>query len=929
MGEKEARMINHTGHHDMTEAKMDVDEQLPAAMTKHSEEEEAPVPMHLEAPRTRQSREQSAFDGSFHSAKEDLTRENSKEPRNSLGAEPVPPQARVSEFAEPSMDVQSPQPPEVESRNSKTLDLETADKNSLMDEDIGDDSLRSPSEGSSPATKGLVRKSSLTFATLPAREPLTTKKSIGARLSRTSHVGVSKGIVSRESFLGRITGGKSLGGALQPETAAGLDGNDEMTLDVDGRPQTGHQGPDSEVREIKLHNMSSTQRLHDKISQLGKSQPARPTKSVPAAAIPSHAAYPELSRESTSINNHQRASKEDEDDGDWIQPPSIEAAKSPRPQLSKSISTDVMENLRGKINISDEDFGREQQQSPRRHSLKGRHASPSIASSGQVPLETVASPSKATEAELAISSTTPVGTPVSARLAEGPISASKSKLQSIMKTARGLFTSSAGASAQAKMELRNQAKLGSPNLASPSKPTAGVEHKDLYPSLDMDQTKNPLPIARPENSAKPAEGRRTRASIEKEKKEKERQRSDMEQQKSNEEESRKETRAKQEKPPVGNTVSNKNEENPNASASQPSKTQQQPNRKSPRRLPDAQQNLSGAEMASDIARDAAVNKISQPPPPPAQEPQLQKPKEIKRPIRPAKETIPKPEPQRVAIRVGTLAPHRIPLSNAALSSGLQDSLPPPTNKQPGLSKKTSTASIQTSASTTNLRSTTTSKPKALIAAEKKKEQVRDPFASFPSHNVCRYINDLQDEREAQRKLEQKREIERKRAAQQEETRRQEQAQRREAEKQREHDRAAAAEDPKKMAQRQAIEVRRQELAKKDQQRIASVSQQQAQPNSRPELGGARPPSKLHTVQDYSRPPVNQHPVANPAKAPIKRVFEPEVDESLRQSRLPGVQSYQSNDAKRRRTNDEPPEEPHVRPTMVPPKRQSNLLKVGT
>ena len=79
----------------------------------------------------------------------------------------------------------------------------------------------------------------------------------------------------------------------------------------------------------------------------------------------------------------------------------------------------------------------------------------------------------------------------------------------------------------------------------------------------------------------------------------------------------------------------------------------------------------------------------------------------------------------------------------------------------------------------------------------------------------------QDEREAQRKLDQKREIERKRATQQEEARRQEQLQRQEIEKQRERERTASAavDDPRKVAQKQAIEKRRMELGKKDQLRV--------------------------------------------------------------------------------------------------------------
>lgn len=85
---------------------------------------------------------------------------------------------------------------------------------------------------------------------------------------------------------------------------------------------------------------------------------------------------------------------------------------------------------------------------------------------------------------------------------------------------------------------------------------------------------------------------------------------------------------------------------------------------------------------------------------------------------------------------------------------------------------------------------------------------------------------------------------------------------------------------------------------------------------------------MQIVQDYGRPPIDQS-ASNPAKAPIKRVFEPDVDEPVRQSRLPGGQPYQANEAKRRRTNDEASEEPVIRPTMVPPKRQSNLLKVSS
>lgn len=696
---------------------MDVDEQVPSAIvTNPGLEERVGQPL-LDIQQPLQSREQSAFDGSFHSAKEDLTREVSKLPSNSHVNRAVSPLPQAPQETESSSKPYSPQLEQTEKSNGPEVDSEMADKASLMDEDIGNDSLRSPSDGSSPGVKGLVRKSSLTFATLPAREPLTTKKSIGARLSRTSHVEAAKGVMSRGSFLGRITGGKSLGGPRQPEASTESHDKDEVDIDDNAGFRIGHEEYDGEAKAAKLHNKSSTQRLHDRINMLGKSQPARPTKSIPAVSAPSIPLYPELPLAPTTSNNAQRSSREDEDEDDWIQPPSTQTTQSPRPQLSKSISADVMENLRGKANIGDEQFGQDtngQQQSPRRHSLDSERDSSAVGISKQAASGAVGSSPKAVRASHGVPSTTPLGTPIFARHADGPISASKSKLQSIMKTARGLFTSSAGASAQAKMELRNQAKFGSPNIPSPSRSSVKDADAELYPSLLVDQNKNVLPAVPPENPAEPPEGRRTRGSIEKEKKEKEHQRADQDLERLKE----KENLGSNEEQPHRDRYTASDEQEVSVHPPEP---QQQPVRKSPRRVQNQQDAASAPENVNENAQNTVAVKSSQPSSTSHQS-QLQKPQNVKRPVKPAKETAPKPEPQRVAIRVGTLS-QRIPLSNAALSSGLQDSLPPPPSKQPGLTKKTSIASIQTSGSNSNLRSATTSKPKALIAAEKKKEQV--------------------------------------------------------------------------------------------------------------------------------------------------------------------------------------------------------------
>ncbi|KAI4196815.1 MAG: hypothetical protein LQ350_006328 [Teloschistes chrysophthalmus] len=890
-GDKEnARLTKDSGYHGMTEDEMDIDEKDDVPASEPKPAKESAGPHLLDQLNTTSSREQSTADVFFQSAKEEVTRELRVQTESTREGTKASPQFPTAQANESTRNEPSPQPQHMKPIDDALTDAKLADKASVLDEDVGMYSMRSPSEASSPGVKGLVRKSSLTFAALPAREPLTTKKSLGARQSQ-----VDRGIMSRNSFLGRITGGKSLGGLRQPDADSEVNDDDPMDIDGVENPSMNQQEFDGQTTTIKLHNKSSTQRLHDRINMLGKSQPARPTKSIPAAAALSQVSYPEMTSKSAIQNSVGLSSRADEDDDDWIQPPSKQAVDSPRPQLSKSVSADVMENLRGKLNISDEDFGRtspEKQPSPRRHSLpRESDCGPFNATSPQ--RQPGGNSSKTITADQALPSTTPVGTPITTRHVDGPISASKSKLQSIMKTARGLFTSSAGASAQAKLELRNQAQLDSPNVPSPSKPPVIQNNTKLYPSLPAEPKANfALPAARPENPAKPPEGRKTRGSMERERKEKERQQADEESEDREDEGAQKLALPQQN----GTAVSGRGSEIP--TTAEPSRVQQQPTRKSPRRV----QNQDDAPKPTEgDARDVLPAKTMQPPPSTHQS-QLQRPREVKRPVKPAKETAPKPEPQRVAIRVGTLS-QRIPLTNAALSSGLQDSLAPAPSKRPGLTKKTSTASIQTAASTSSFRAAA-SKPKALLAAEKKKEQ---------------------DEKEAQRKQEQKREVERKRAAQQEEARQQEQLQRQEAERQREQDRIAAAEDPKKLAQRQAIEKRRQEMAKKEQQRTAPISQQQVPSTTRPELGGARPPSRMQTVPDYNRPP-GVHPAPNPAKAPIKRVLEPEADEPARQSRLPGGQTYQANEAKRRRTNDEDHEEVHIRPTMQPPKRQSNLLK---
>jgi len=116
-------------------------------------------------------------------------------------------------------------------------------------------------------------------------------------------------------------------------------------------------------------------------------------------------------------------------------------------------------------------------------------------------------------------STTPAGTPPKRLHHDGPLNASKSKLQSIMKSARGLFTSTAGVSAQAKMETLSP---GIAPLRSQDWQNKGhsIQNPDLGPA-SLNQMMYPgLPNGSQISiSGEPgkAEGRKTRSNRERKK----------------------------------------------------------------------------------------------------------------------------------------------------------------------------------------------------------------------------------------------------------------------------------------------------------------------------------------------------------------------------------------------------------------------------
>lgn len=729
---KPTKTNTDSGYHGLSEDDTDADEETEVPKKNLDEQpksydlvvSEQPVaaPLEIRSPSPERG---TTTEGSFHSAREGpIESEDAmaiSEPMGSTSNTPkqeAPPnvptiQNLPSKIAEPA---------EVEA-----MDLDHHEEDLALDEQM--DESHSPSQGSSPF-EPLVRKSSLTFAALPAPEPWTTKKSMGSRISRTSQLDQTKNMLGRGSYLGRFTGGKSLGASRQPEASHDVGDDhqvDDMDLDEASRPTAVREESDGDAKITRLHNKSSTQRLHDKINMLGK-QPARPTKSIPASAVVSHPPYPE----SSSADFHARApesiphptsgtvaaSTPEDDEDDWIQPP---PAQSKRPQLPKSMTADVMENIRGKQHIGDNEFESDHDDGALNDPTTSRPTlavisttSPTLARSASAAV--MASPQKTGAAmenkssladqtqnhpDQPATAVTPVENPTSKRNADGPISASKSKLQSIMKTARGLFTSSAGVSAQAKIEA----------LSSPSTRTRGkLQENSSSNKGDGGTDVNQEPPSRPSDPShsnpKQVEGRKTRSSTEKEEKRKEQ-----------EARTREHEQVEEINDPTTTNLATRIE------GSEPRPTQQpRPIRQSPRRLQkqaEAKQSTEESGIRSSNVNGAASGHpvgSSQ-----AQTSLLQKPKDSRRPVKPMKDAASKPKLQ--TIRVGALSQQRLPPSNTALSSSLQESLPPSHTSRPGLVKKASNASIQTSASNASLKNSTSAKPKALIAAERKKEQV--------------------------------------------------------------------------------------------------------------------------------------------------------------------------------------------------------------
>lgn len=837
------------------------------------------------------------------------------------------------------------------------------------------DDIRSPSDGSSPI-RPIVRKSSLNFASLPAREPLTSNKSLGPRVSRISHLDHT-----RTSYYHRQTSGKSLGANAGMEVDDDNDDNegDNENMDIDDDQVMRKEQVDAKVA-IAAHNKTYTQRLQDQISMLGKSQPSgpRPSKSlanlVPAQqpSVPQQPQQTQQSQPAPEAKAHSPIRQKlsvpapgafpEDDDDDWIVPPPAaqpaDRLANPRPEMTKSYSTDVMDGLHGKDTIGGSAFvlPKSRPMSPRKAPTVPERTTSAIgghSKSASVPslpiMENAATPKKT------ISVSNPTLNPVdecavldsppkspSRTLRESPLKHVKNKLSSILKSSKGLLASSAALSAEGKASLMSPSttRLGIHPGPSTDSLRSLKPSESLYPELP-ERTATPPVVASPVRNT----SRRTRASVEREKKEakeKEKERKEVQRIAEQMDKLEKEREKEREKARIFNKERERiaamekqiNEAKEHHRAPQaevatpaPPKSPVKATRTSPRKTKAQKEaeEKAAAAAAAEEARAAGddtdmVDATSIMPPPsiprPTTTPSAARSQTLRRPTRPTQEVPSKAKAAPTLIRVKPTSAQQAQFhpSNSVLGSTLQDTLGPQQQEpRRQLTSKPSHTSLHTKPSLQSLKSSVGSsgRPKALELAAKRKEQ---------------------EEREAQRKKEAKQEIERKRAAMQEEERRKEQLRQLEMERQLQEERKIAekAAQAKKDAQRQAA-------IERAKQTRAPPPAPRSQPNgdyNMADKAPSRPPSRLGSMipQDSGRP-VNAS--LHASKMAPKRTLQPESGEDARPPMQRNGPSYQAKEAKRMRMSEEFDEDIDMADSQRsvirgPPVRPSGgFKKVGT
>ncbi len=355
---------------------------------------------------------------------------------------------------------------------------EDVDRQSARDEPAQE--TAASSQRSSPAAQ-VVRKSSLSFATLPAREPLAPKISIDHAVSHSAHLNVASLDAGRTgASMGHATASTIQAGPFTHTDAVAIE--DRMDVDEDEK-HVASEKDSEDLTLTRLHRKTSTQRLHERISQLGQSQASRPTKSIPSLLHP--ASQPEVLERASPVAPeiaavaiepsvaHQEHITIDEDA--WMSPrkpvalpdrarfdAAYSSSSESQSAMYPTIQTDEMD-----IDVPAPTVSRAEavvEGSQQIEAASTRQESPSTVASVPVAAATatayvqpVAAAGPCRPAYTGSMRPPAAAKPLPKSNADGPLTASKAKLSSILKSARGIFASSAGVSAQAKMETMSPA----------------------------------------------------------------------------------------------------------------------------------------------------------------------------------------------------------------------------------------------------------------------------------------------------------------------------------------------------------------------------------------------------------------------------------------------------------------------------------------
>ncbi|OAA61476.1 inner centromere protein [Cordyceps fumosorosea ARSEF 2679] len=781
-------------------------------------------------------------DKTFQSAKEEQTRQFTKQAVFS-DAESSPLQYSFAKK------VQSSSPLKQSPLRSPILHSDLTD---VVDEN---DDPTSPSESSSPIRQ-VVRKSSLNFASLPAREPLAGGKNAG-RVSRVSHVEKS-------------SAGRSLGNAVEDA---------DVEVNACNVVEKGMEEELIPTTDAKTY----TQRLQDQINQLGKSNTntlgqARSYPAIPSAqqsALPGSQSEPGLA---VSPTRKQSISKvlqttpgafPEEDDDDWIEPPSAVPPTDTRPAFPKSYTADVMEGIQGKGTIGQPEFSIVKTEQPTRVHGHGKSASVSTLPSMQSDVRGELALTKSTSIPQHLGTVaeydgpgTPSGSP-SRLFRDSPLKQMKSKLSSILKGSRSLLASSAAISAEGKSSLLSStAQLGA--HASPSTASFGPVTR-----IASDASQNT------EGSLSPAKTRRTRASAERQREDKRREKEAklMAEQLDRLDKAREKEREKA-------WVFSKEQERIAAMEKEiaaKKQEEQMHTKQTPKARGNARKRNSDDDEQKTASQDVDMVEVPHIAPPSAARTASTthslRNRDVKRPVKPIKEDTTTMKQAPTVIRVKPGSQHS-QFHQATRQSTIPQETATVSAPQHQPTMKASKASLHNKASSQSLKSSANTRPKAAETAAKKKEA---------------------EEREAQKRREAKAEAERKRAASLEEQRRQEQQRRAEAERQKKEKELA---EERKTAQRQAA-------LEKAKQMKAPPPAARSQPNGPPdftisqqqkaESQGSRPPSRM--MAGAQRQPAG----ANLSKSGTKRPVGHETTDDRPPTRA--GPSYQGKDTKRRRTSE--------------------------